>query len=78
MPFMATSPKKKQGRPRKHPDGNEGRSGQAVHVYLDPVLMDALAEFRASYKEFPPRKTEILEQALREFLQSRGHWPPPK
>jgi len=73
---MATPPKKK-GRPPKHESDEPGRSGQAVHVYIDPVLMAAFEAYRSSMK-FKPRKTEILEMALRAFLTSEGFWPPKK
>lgn len=80
---MAEKPQKsdkKLGRPRKFANqvGSEPespRSGSSVHVYIDPQLGDALEQYQETFP-FKPKKTEILERALREFLQRAGHWPP--
>ena len=74
FPTMTSS--RKPGRPRKH-EGNEDlpRSGQNVHVYLDPTLMAAFEDYRSSLP-FKPRKTEVLEKSLRAFLEAEGFWPP--
>jgi hypothetical protein len=75
--MLTMAARKKAGRPRKFQNGNGARSGQAVHVYLDPQLLAAFESFRKSL-DFPPKKTEVMERALREFLERNGFWPPSK
>ena len=79
MLLMEKPKPKKRGRPRKHaddPKSSDKRSSQAVHFYVDPVFMRALDKFRQDFGEFVPPKTEVLERALREYLEKRGYWPP--
>lgn len=69
---------KKRGRPRKYPALNgieRDRSGVSIHVYIDPVVGDALNRYVQSQK-FVPAKTAVLELALREHLERAGFWPP--
>ena len=75
----AEKTKRAVGRPRKYEaaDANQERSGTSVHVYIDPVVNDALAEYIAS-QIFRPSKTAVMELALREHLQRAGFWPPKK
>lgn len=85
---MATKPPKKDridkpklGRPRKYdsPIGGEpgDRSGASIHVYIDPLVNEALTKYVQS-QVFRPAKTAVLELALREHLERAGFWPPKK
>jgi hypothetical protein len=66
--------KKKTPAGPARPAAPQGRGGVSTHVYLDPAVAAALAEYLASAQ---PRtsKTAVIELALREFFQSRGAWP---
>lgn len=81
-----TKPRKKDtdrpklGRPRKYESlqsDSQERSGVSVHVYIDPAVSEALTKYVQS-QVFPPKKTAVLELALREHLERAGFWPPPK
>lgn len=74
--------KPKLGRPRKYdtPPGDAApteRSGASIHVYIDPVVNEALTKYVQS-QVFRPAKTAVLELALREHLERAGFWPPKK
>ncbi len=51
------------------------RSGESLHVYIDPAIADALRGYLAA-TEPEVSKTAAVESALREFLRSKGQWPP--
>lgn len=73
--------KPKLGRPRKYKSlpGNDAqeRSGASIHVYIDPLVNEALTKY-VQAQVFRPAKTAVLELALREHLERAGFWPPKK
>lgn len=73
--------KPKLGRPRKYDtlpgDVVQERSGASIHVYIDPLVNEALTKYVQS-QVFRPAKTAVLELALREHLERAGFWPPKK
>lgn len=43
---------------------------------VEPELRDALMAFCRSGR-LPVRYSDVLREALREYLRANGHWPPP-
>lgn len=52
------------------------RKGEPLHVWISPAISQAIDAY---LEGTAPRvsKTAAVEEALRRFLQSVGHWPPP-
>ncbi len=67
--MLAYMPKKKKQA------GSEEPKGLNYNVWLDPDLEKALESYFATL-EFRPSKTRFTETAFKEFLKSRGFWPP--
>lgn len=47
-----------------------------IYVRVKPKLGDALQKFLDSL-EFEPTQTAVVSQAIQEFLERKGFWPPP-
>jgi hypothetical protein len=61
--------------PRKKPEPEKRqRTGQSLSLWINDQLADA---FKAYLDSTRPRvsKTSALEQALEDFLRSKGFWP---
>lgn len=50
------------------------RAGRPVTAYLDAKLFEAFEQYRRGH-EHPPSKKQILNAAVREYLQRRGVLP---
>jgi hypothetical protein len=61
--------------PEKTPKAE--RSGVGKMFYLDDELSQALDHFLDD-QEFRPTQTTVFSLALKEFLRSRGYYPPKK
>lgn len=48
-----------------------------VTFHLEPELRDAMAAYIAA-QEAKPNSSEVMRQALRSWLRSRGFWPWPR
>jgi hypothetical protein len=53
------------------------RSGVGKMFYLDDELSQALDNFLGA-QEFKPTQTTVFSLALKEFLRTRGFYPPKK
>ena len=64
---------------RRHNDPPEpqrpNRTGESLHVYIDPAIGEALRRFIAE-SEMRPSKTTAVEIGLRLLLTREGFWPP--
>ena len=51
------------------------RTGRNVNAWVDPDIWSALEAYFRSL-ELRPTTTQVIELALKEFLDKRGFWPP--
>ncbi|WP_149109807.1 hypothetical protein [Limnoglobus roseus] len=56
----------------KKPENKKpNRAGKAINVWVSEEVADALDSFIAAQR-FPPKKTDIVESCLIEFLKREG------
>jgi hypothetical protein len=53
------------------------RTGVPLHAWIDPEIGAALKAYLDG-TEPSVFKTAAVEQALKDFLRGKGHWPPRK
>jgi hypothetical protein len=61
---------------RKKPSPKSKGRGPVVFLTLDPDTETGLTSFIAA-QDVAPDRAAVALKALREFLRSRGHYPPP-
>lgn len=79
MLVMADPKKSARGGSKKAPkpdgDAKPNRAGKPINVWIPEELFEAFEAYRNSHK-FPPKKTDVVELAIQEYLKSQGYWPP--
>jgi hypothetical protein len=77
---MADMKPNKRGR-KPSPDSKRA-TGEDRHTkprksfHADKALFDAVAAYRQATRP-TPTETEVFITAVEEFLERKGHWPPP-
>ncbi len=60
----------------KRAQGIDRHTKPRKSFHADPALFEAVAAYRLATRP-TPSETEIFITAVEEFLERRGHWPPP-
>lgn len=78
---MSDTPKKPRGRKpdpaSKRASGHDRHSDPRFTFHLEQELLDALADYCDSFPH-DVQKSQVVRDALREFLKSKGFFPPKK
>lgn len=70
MSVMATRKPTNKNTPRRGP-----RTGKALNLWVDARIRDALDQYIADMEPAPTLKN-VVELAIRRYLQSVNRWPP--
>lgn len=79
MLTMAPAPKRRG--PRPNPDSKRSK-GENRHkqprkaFHAEQAMFDALERFIVGTRP-QPSESSVMREALAEFLEKRGYWPPP-
>jgi hypothetical protein len=76
MSTMTERKRPRGRRPSDEPPKRPNRVGIPITFWV-PVELRAAADAYRGAQRFPPDLTAILRQALQDFLEREGYWPPP-
>jgi hypothetical protein len=77
-------PKKQSGKktnkaktaPPSEEQSKPNRTGKPINFWMEEDIYDAILKFWDT-QPVVPSMTATIHRALRDFLKSQGHWPPP-
>jgi hypothetical protein len=81
MLTMSDKPKKKPGRPAKHPGDTDsaGRTGAPMSIRIDPDLRAIIPKYQAEFRRKNDVRlsiTDVIELALRRLFRDSKMLPP--